>query len=306
MSSELIQQTIELLLASRQAGGVWGYHREGVFAAEPTALAALALDAVELPVAGTLTAVVERAAEKLATLQQPDGSLGVTEKLSMPMWATAWGALLWNSRASFREAGERAVQWLATHQGNTDLHSTGGPFSHNSTIPGWPWVLGTQSWLEPTALAVLALSGSDAADHPRARQGRELIRDRAIRTGGWNYGNSQVFGADLRAQPVPTGMALCALMTGDDRDLPCAERGCDFLERTIPRTRAPQSLAWGILGLSACGRRPADSDRWASESLAKVAGRADSAASVAALLLAVAPRGLSRIGVVTVTQEAPP
>lgn len=304
MTPETLQLMIELLLACRQAGGGWGYHREGVFAAEPTALAALALDAVESTDAGTLTSVVESAAERLVALQQPDGSLGVTEKMPMPQWATAWGALLWNSRPSFHEAGKRAIHWLESHQGNTDLLSTGGPFSHNSTIPGWPWVLGTQSWLEPTALSVLALSGSSAADHPRARQGRELIRDRAIRTGGWNYGNSQVFGADLRAQPVPTGMALCALMSGSDRDLPCVDRACDFLERAIPRTRAPQSLAWGILGLTACGRRPVEADGWVGESLAKVAGRSDSAVSVALLLLAVVPHGLSRMGVATPMQEA--
>jgi len=302
MNSELLRQMCEVLLAGRRAAGGWGYHRDGAFSVEPTVLAALALEVLNDPLDGTIGNVVEDAAARLASLQQADGALGVSETMPSPKWVTAWGALLWNARAAYRIYAQRAIAWLQAHQGNTDLLSTGGPFSHNSTIPGWPWVQGTQSWLEPTALAVLALARCDAGDHPRARQGRDLIRDRAIRTGGWNYGNSQVFGADLRAQPAPTGMALCALCTGDDPEIPCIERACVYLEQILPKTRAPQSLAWGILGLSASGRRPADADVWINESFAKTARRSDSALSVALLLLAASPGGLKRIGVLSPMQ----
>lgn len=304
MNSVPLEQMSDLLLAGRLAGGGWGYHRNGTIAVEPTALAALALDSVEGPQAGAFADVVEGACAQLAALQQPDGALGVLEKMPAPQWVTAWGALLWSVRSPYRGQAERAVAWLESHQGNTDLLSIGGPFSHNSTIPGWPWVQGTQSWLEPTALAVLALAACGATDHSRARQGRDLIRDRAIRTGGWNYGNSQVFGADLRAQPVPTGMALCALITGDDHAMPAIERACVYLERVLPNTRAPQSLAWGVLGLAACGRRPDDAERWIHEAFAKAVRRPDPELSVALLLMAASSGGLKRVGVTTSARVA--
>ena len=65
---------------------------------------------------------------------------------------------------------------------------------HDSTLVGWPWVDGTHSWLEPTALAILALCREGLGDHPRVAAGIALILDRALEDGGWNYGGKAVFG----------------------------------------------------------------------------------------------------------------
>jgi hypothetical protein len=289
MTNDTLRRMGDVVLAARRASGGWGYRTEGTIGVEPTALAALALHAAAAESAIDVDSrTIAGAADKLAACQQPDGALGVTETMTTPHWATAWGAILWNIVGTHAESCGKAIGWLTAHQGNTDLYSTGGPFSHNSTIPGWPWVLGTQSWLEPTALAAIALCAFGERDHSRARQGRELIRDRAIRSGGWNYGNSQVFGADLRAQPVPTALAILALTIGGENDLPCLDRGCAYLERTLPGTRAPQSLGWGILGLAACDRRPAEADLWLTEAFEKIVSRPDPGFPTALLLLAAA------------------
>ena len=104
---------------------------------------------------------------------------------------------------------------------------------HDTTLIGWPWVADTHSWLEPTAMTILALCRDGRADHPRVRAGLRLIRDRAIAAGGWNYGNNIAFGRDLRPQPAPTGLALLALARVDQRT--------GIVERALrlPRAGAP-------------------------------------------------------------------
>src|SRR4029077_10631101 len=107
-----------------------------------------------------------------------------------------------------------------------------------------------------------ALRRCGLSDHVRTRDGQRLIRDRAIRSGGWNYGNSAVFGADLRPQPATTGMALLALAGVEDFDGPLVQQGCEYLEAILPTTRAPQSLCFGTLALTAWDRRPREADDW--------------------------------------------
>jgi hypothetical protein len=86
---------------------------------------------------------------------------------------------------------------------------------HNGMLVGWPWVSGTHSWVEPTSLALLAMGREGRAGHPRAREGVRVLIDRAIPGGGWNVGNTVVFGTRLRPSPGPSGLALLALAKVD-------------------------------------------------------------------------------------------
>ena len=78
-----------------------------------------------------------------------------------------------------------------------------------STI--WPWVLGTHSWIEPTAFNVLALKAAGRGEHPRTREAVRLLVDRLLPTGGCNYGNTTVLGQQLRPHLAPTGLVLLSL-----------------------------------------------------------------------------------------------
>src|SRR5262249_12865366 len=156
---------------------------------------------------------------------------------------------------------------------------------HDTTIVGWPWVSGTHSWVEPTAAAILALRKEGHGAHPRVRDGLRLLRDRAIVTGGWNYGNSSAFGHDLRPQPGPTGLALLAL-AGIERRNGLVERALGYLQASLPATRAPQSLCWGVLGLRAWGCCPATADDWLREAFEVTLCRPDPGTRAAHLLLA--------------------
>jgi hypothetical protein len=154
-----------------------------------------------------------------------------------------------------------------------------------ATAAGWPWVDGTHSWLEPTALAVLALCREGFANHRRVDDAIELILDRALPAGGWNYGNTRVFGRDLRPQPGPTGVALLALGAREVRSNAVA-RGVEYLRNTLPEIGAAVSLGWGVLGLRAHGACPRQSDLWLAESVRHAAGRADATMGLALLLMA--------------------
>lgn len=296
MNVSWLSRTRDLLLAWRGERAGWGYRPGSDPCVEPTVLAALGLCSLpQSESSGLCAPAVASAAEWLRSLQQADGAVGLAAGQPAPHWGTSLALLLWSACGTHAEAGHRAAEWLFKQQGKTVAPSVGVIYAHDASIPGWSWVEGTHSWLEPTAWAVLALDRAGYRHHSRTADGRRLIRDRAIRTGGWNYGNSQVFGADLRPQPGPTGLALIALAGADRADEPHIERACDYLLRVLPATRAPQSLCWGLLGLCAWERRPAESDAWLAAALDKALTRSDRVVQLAYLLLAGAPRALESL-----------
>lgn len=297
MNDSWITQVHQELLGLRERGPGWGNRPTGLPYIESTALATLAL-AGSFPQTGAeqSRAAVIAAADWLAGLQQRDGALGISPDLPQPRWTTPLGILVWQAADRAGDARRKAVEWLLARQGNTWDPAVGEQFGHDPRIPGWPWVEGTHSWLEPTAMAVLALRRAGRAESERTRDGERLIRDRVIRSGGWNYGNSTVFGADLRPHPAPTGLALLALAGIDDFDSPHVERSCAYLERLLPTTRAPQSLCFGILALAAWGRRPAAADDWIISARAGAVRRSNSIAQLAYLLLAAGSRSLALLG----------
>jgi hypothetical protein len=305
MNDAWIGEAREKLRALRGNEPGWGYRPQGVPYVEPTVLASLALLATRSD-EGSLPDEVADAANWLARIQQTDGSLGLSEALSAPQWTTSLAILLWSACGTHEQACQRAADWLTTQRGTTIETNSASPYGHDPTIPGWPWVAGTHSWLEPTALAVLALRRARRAAASRTIDGLRLIRDRAIRTGGWNYGNSCVFGADLRAQPAPTGLALVALSGIDRPSAPCVERGCGYLEKILAETRAAASLCWGLLALSAWGRRPGAADEWIQRAGAAVSRRSDPAMHWSCLLLAASGGGLPVLGLIPFSESAAP
>jgi hypothetical protein len=284
-------------LLSLQAGdGGWPYRRGASSAAEPTALAGLALAAHASGDDARAGDLLRAAADRLAAWQRPDGSVGVSSALPDPCWATPHAILLWKAAARHDDRLEAAARWLLQSKGRAlsreeDPNRVAG---HDTSLIGWPWVAGTHSWLEPTVMAVLALGVTGRAGHPRVEEGLRLIRDRAVASGGWNYGNKSVFGRNLRAQPGPTGQALLALAAGPRSDE--TERAIAYLLRTLPEVRAAVSLGWGLIGLRAWGVEPDGADDWLDEALAATAGRLDAPPRLACLLLAAGARTLTLFG----------
>ena len=187
-------------------------------------------------------------------------------------------------------ARRRAAAWLLEQKGNpiaVDAAYIGSVVGHDTTLVGWPWVEGTHSWLEPTAMAILALDREGLAYHPRVTEGIRVVLNRALAQGGWNYGNTSVFGRQLRPQPGPTGLALLALAAQASKHRPrSVDPAIAYLLRTLPDVRAPISLAWGVLGLRAWNASPAAAADWLSESYSQCTGRPDVTTGLSLLLLA--------------------
>ncbi len=123
---------------------------------------------------------------------------------------------------------------------------------HDTTLIGWPWVVGTHSWYEPTCLAVLALKAHGYANHPRCLEGIRVLQDRLLPRGGANYGNTLVLGQHLMPHLQPTGLALLALAgTNDESGRQALSR--EYLLRELPLLPGAASLAYGIIGLHAQG-----------------------------------------------------
>jgi hypothetical protein len=288
------------LFRFRNRSGLWGYRSDGSSSVEATALACLGLLACrqETP-SQKVASVVTRAAEWLATMQNSDGSLGVCAALPEPGWATPYAVLLWSALDTMALERQRAAAWLLAQKGLrlTFPVVARRAIEHDPTLVGWPWIENTHSWLEPTALAVLALARMSLVDHPRAHEGLLVITDRALPHGGWNYGNKAVFGQELRPQPGPTGMALLALATRATKRRPrVVEQGIAYLGQTLPGVTAPISLGWGVLGLRAWDAAPRDAQDWLSQSHALAGRRRDSAVGLGLLLLAGGERALEFLG----------
>jgi hypothetical protein len=243
---------------------------------------------------GLIARISHSTAEWLKKIQQPDGSTPVTERMLRPGWATAYALLSWSRMKGYDAERKHAREWLLGTRGHTFAQTVenGNLLGHDPSLTGWPWVSGTHSWIEPTSLAILALRREGLATHPRVTEGTSVIIDRAIHSGGWNYGNKSVYGKALRPQPGPTGMALLAL-ANQGLAPRIISSAIDYLRETLPHIQAPVSMSWGVLGLRAHGACPKEARVWLASTLDRTIKRPDAAMSLALLLLADHEQGVS-------------
>ena len=253
-----MNQTHEILkrLADEPA---WGYHAGDSAATEPTALVACALRA------GGFDDAATRAAAWLAATQTSDGSIGVRAGEPEPNWPTSLAVLAWRMTdpVRFADSIARAIQRILSMHGEPVAQSAES--GHDTTLVGWPWVAGTHSWVEPTALHVMALKATGYKSHPRVRSAVRLLNNRLLPDGGCNYGNTFVLGQMLRPHIQPTGLALVALADeppGERQEKSRLTRSIKYLRQSLSAQTAAASLAWGVLALTAHGCRSAAAEDW--------------------------------------------
>jgi hypothetical protein len=231
----------------------------GGYRPDATAWAATAL------AAAGLEHEAARARQRLARSQLRDGRVPLLAREPDVHWPTALALLAWQGRPAWEERARAARAFLLQARGEHWAKAAASPVGHDTALTGWAWSSGTHSWVEPTALAVLALRGQGLAEHPRVAEAVLMLLDRQLPAGGWNYGNVSVFGQQLLPTAEATGLALCAL----EGLVPAegVERSLAWLEEEAEQSRAPLSLARALLALCAWGRAPADAGRRLRESL---------------------------------------
>jgi len=232
----------------------------GEYRADSTAWAILALSAAE-----TRQDLIERARASLTVRQQSDGRVCISADHPEAFWPTPLAVLAWHGSPLHREPQSRAVRFLLATAGTHWEKKADSAITHDTAIRGWPWIADTHSMVEPTSMSLLALRVTGNREHERVQEAVRMLMDRQLPKGGWNYGNTLVYGRELYPQVENTGLALCALAG----DVPPEEvrSSLDYLDASIQSLRTPLSLGWGILGLGAWGRRPIRARDWIMESV---------------------------------------
>ena len=162
---------------------------------------------------------------------------------------------------------------------------------HDSAAVGWPWVDGTHSWLEPTALAILALCREGLAGHPRVDAGIELILNRSAREGWLELWKQDRLRPRSASPARPHGP--CAPGPGRARR---SVAGGGTRAR-IPAPGPSQPGARGLPRLGSArpprhGACPVEADAWLAASYGRCAGRADATMGLALLLLAASDEAI--------------
>jgi hypothetical protein len=225
------------------------------------------------------------AGDWLLAQQSSTGSIGVTASRDAPCWPTALAILLWSrlDRKTFGDAIDRAVAWTLAERGLT--HERRPHAGHDTKLVGWSWAAHTHSWLEPTAMFVLALKAVGQSDHPRTREAVRLLVDRQLPDGGCNYGNTIVLGQELLPHIEPTGVVMMAL-AGEALVDPRIERSLEYLKRELSPTTPTASLSYGLLGLTAHHRAPDNKLAWLEAARSRTINREASPFKLALIALA--------------------
>jgi Squalene-hopene cyclase C-terminal domain/Prenyltransferase and squalene oxidase repeat len=242
------------LLFTQNADGGWPYAAGQASTVEPTCAVLMAL---RDETGGAASEARARGLAWLRQAQHGDGGWGFSAADAESGWQTAWALLALEHEGEGDGARARGANWLLgtilpelTAQ---ELKEAREKLSIDGGLYGWPWRRGEASWVEPTALSMLALITvpQTATIQARLDMATRYLVDRRCGEGGWNFGNPVMLGAALPPRAYPTAWALlslagsarAAIRTGD----------AQALRNDMDRDGGALALAWGLLALRALG-----------------------------------------------------
>ncbi len=260
MIQEPFRHSLDLLHSAQQPNGGFPYHLGENSRPDTTAWAIMALSAYAFD-----HETCNRGRAYLASQQTNDGRVSISSSHPQASWPTPLAIFAWESIPQYQEAQSRAVDYLIGFTGQHFSNPDPSIIGHDTSIPGWPWIADTHSWVVPTALALLALQEVGLSTHPRVIAGQQMLINRQLTNGGWNFGSTTVFRKETHPLPECSAIALQALAgTTPIRDV---KRSLDYLLHELPHLRTPISLGWTLLGLGAWGLKPANAEELARASL---------------------------------------
>ena len=255
----LVKEALDKIRNRSLPNGGFALNRDA-YRPDATAWAILALEA-----AGGDRGLTIPACQRLAQSQHSDGRITAIEGNRESYWPTALCIMAWRKIPGFEKEIKLAAEFLLSNSGIHQIDQKNAKTGHDISIRGWPWIENTHSWIESTALATLALRACGYGKHERVFEAVNMILDRQLPSGGWNYGNSSVFGKELLPIIVSTGHALCAL--AGQTAFEVVDLSVNYLKKQIKKIRTPLSLSWSIFGLTAWGSPPLEFRQWILESL---------------------------------------
>jgi hypothetical protein len=256
-----IDLCLEQIAERRLPAGGFSEQLHGLYRPDSTAWAAVALARME-----RYAASAESARSTLAAKQLKDGRV-VFPGSRDAFWPTPIAVLAWHGASRFDQAKNRALDFLLETSGRHWPFNPKIPVAHDPSIKGWPWIGETHSFIDPTAMALLALEITGRSGHARFGEAVRMCVNRQLPHGGWNYGNTLVYGAELHPFVETTGIALTALAGHVPREKISGSLG--YLKAQAEKCRTPLSLAWDLFGLGAWGEFPFQGLDWIDETLSK-------------------------------------
>ncbi len=252
MSRASLREIVQSYLSERLLGDAGFVGRPGgPFQVDATIWGILALHAC-----GGAHETLERLRTRLALEQSADGRVSVSRDHPDSYWPTPLAILAWQNSFAHQDSQRRAVRFLLETTGVHFPREPDAPWAHDTMLNGWPWTNDTHSWAEPTAVCVMALRATGHGKHSRVQEAVRMLLDRQLSNGGWNYGNTLMFGKELHPMPESTGAALTALagVVGRER----LARSIAYLQEEVGRLCTPISLGWSLLGLAAWDKWPSN------------------------------------------------
>jgi hypothetical protein len=238
----------EQLINGRNADGGWGYYRGKASRLEPTAWAILAL-AEHTRTHGDTRVLSSWPSVDGLLLEHAGGSpnYGFQGLALLVLNALDAEHVSGNSRLV---AGLQKVKGVALPNGNANP-------TQDNTLQAWSWMADTFSWVEPTGWCLLALKkhrlrASREVDAARVDVAERLLINRTCASGGWNYGNADTLGQDLRAYVPTTAIGLLAMQ--DRRDHEAIRRSLAYLEAEGTTESSGSALALAMIALRTLGR----------------------------------------------------
>ena len=250
--SDRISSLAETLRSRQMKSGGWAYFHSVQESLEATCLAELAL-------APERHANSSEAILFLLKSQLSDGGWPAFLGDSEGSWTTALALCTLNSTGDFTAAREKAFRWLYAERGREGhwfwrwkFKTSDRNVRFDPDKYGWPWVTGSASWVIPTAFSIIAIEqftvcNRSEESEKRIHLGVEMLLDRECVDGGWNSGNSLVYGVPLRPHVEATAIALLALQ--DEQRIEMVQKSLSWLRQNAASVDSVSSLAWCILTL---------------------------------------------------------
>jgi len=250
--SDRISSLAETLRSRQMKSGGWAYFDSVQESLEATCLAELAL-------APERHANSSEAILFLLKSQLSDGGWPAFLGDSEGSWTTALALCTLNSTGDFTAAREKAFRWLYAERGREGhwfwrwkFKTSDRNVRFDPDKYGWPWVTGSASWVIPTAFSIIAIEqftvcNRSEESEKRIHLGVEMLLDRECVDGGWNSGNSLVYGVPLRPHVEATAIALLALQ--DEQRIEMVQKSLSWLRQNAASVDSVSSLAWCILTL---------------------------------------------------------